>query len=96
MTATSPPTALSPPAAPRTARTGPVPALSRPGARTAIPGTRPAASQARSCRHDRSPGPARPDRRPARFGRPAPVPGSRPAGALRRRHPVGLLCATCV
>ena len=42
MTAAPPPAALSPPAAPRTARKGPVPRLSRPGARTAIPGTRPA------------------------------------------------------
>ena len=66
MTAASPPTALSPPAAKSTARTGPVPALSRPGACTAIPGTRPA----------RCPGPQLPPRPEPGTGAPRPTAGA--------------------
>ena len=66
MTAASPPTALSPPAAQRTARQGPAPRLPRPGARTTIPGTRPA----------RSPGPQPPPRPQPGVGTPRPATGA--------------------
>ena len=66
MTAASPPAARSPPAATSTARTGPVPALSRPGARTAMPGTRPA----------RCPGRQLPPRPEPGTGAPGPTAGA--------------------
>jgi len=78
-------------------RQGPVPRLSRPGARTTIPGT-PLAH---------CPGPRLPPGPAAGTGTPRRPTGAvlpicprylftPPASAARRRHPVGLLCAACV
>jgi hypothetical protein len=71
-----------------------VPKIIQARRRATSPGTGQPAPRTRSGRPDRSPGPARRHRPPARSCRPAPC--TPPTSSARRRHPVGLLCAARV